>query len=159
MKRTRGDKCVMNISCIFLFRNVGHNWSASLFERPWREPYWNGHYLLHHNPTENAILHSQLDFAHRADFLPLRPRLLLASRGRRESNIGYFHSPLTGCVLVTRIEDPSAYLPRAPPHCQVPLVHFHYEHVFYFGYRRYHQLELQRATNTSHATLDTCCLS
>lgn len=141
------------------FRDVGHNRSASLFERVRRKPHWNGHHILHHNSKENSVLHGELDFAYRVDFLSLRLGILPASRSWWKSDAGYFHPSLTGCVLIARVQDFTTNISCPPTHRQVPPFHIHNEHLLYFGYRYNHQLELSRATNTSDAPLDTRRLS
>lgn len=40
---------------------MGHNRSASIFERLPRESHRNGHHFLHNDSTQDALLHGELD--------------------------------------------------------------------------------------------------
>lgn len=61
--------------------NMGHYRSARLLEclqKRWTTNR-NGHYVQHHNSTQNSILHREFDSANCIDFIPLCARVLFTS--------------------------------------------------------------------------------
>ena len=64
-------------------RDMGHHRGASLPQRAQRIP-TNGdrHHVLHHNSSQDSVLHGELDFAHRPHLLSLRPSVLFTGRSR-----------------------------------------------------------------------------
>ena len=83
---------------------MGHYRGARVPQRTQRvDAYGDGHYVLHHDPAEDPLLHCQLDSPHRPHLIPLRPRVLLAGRGRRKGHFRHQHSPLTRCVPLARL--------------------------------------------------------
>ncbi|GFR06699.1 uncharacterized protein TNCT_669191 [Trichonephila clavata] len=114
----------------------------------------DGHFFLHHDSTQDAFLHRELDPPHGADLFPLHPRLLPARRGRRESDVGHLHPAVPGRLPVACLQDPAPHLTRVAPHRQVPALHLPHEHRLHPSHRDHHQLELQGAQDTQNAQLD-----
>lgn len=74
-------------------RHMGHHRSARLSQcvrRRQQSSDRDRHHILHHNQTEDTLLHGQLDSAHGVDFIPLRACLLPPRRGRRKGEFDSF---------------------------------------------------------------------
>lgn len=135
--------------------HLGHHRGAGQAQRAQpHETHSDGHHVLHHHPTQDAFLHSQLDFADGAHFIPVRFGLLLTGRGRRESHARHQHSAVSRCVPAARFENFAANVARPATHRQIPSVHLHYEHALHSGDGGHHQLELQGTADPPHAQLD-----
>lgn len=125
---------------------MGHNRGPRLPEHLRRAPSDRDRYhFLHHYPSEDTLLHRQLDPAHGAHLLPLRACVLPAGRGGREGHTRHQYPPVTRCVPVASIKDPPSDVPSTSAYRKILTVHLHHEHSQYISHSDYNKLEFQRS--------------
>lgn len=115
----------------------------------------NRHNVLHSDPAQNTILHSESDSPNRADILPLCVSVLPASGGWGESHPRDQHSPLTRRVSLASLQNTSSDVAGATFDRQILIIHIHHEHCKYPSHCYHHQLELPWPSDSQDATLDT----